>query len=197
MKKVFLVLVLGLSSSYSLLAGPVNIGFFAIDANNPSQGLNTVSVSNFTGTTLGCGNVDTALPVCTNLSLSGQIQIFYSDISGNHSLTKTLSSPLGPGSFSPQPDFEYDGSLNVSSIIFSGSITPTSFLLANNSTYVSNGVVFAAALVPGVNDAPLLMVDQGSSIPEPATIPLVMAGLGGALYFRRYLTGRQVIDGIS
>lgn len=186
MKQAVLVLVLALSSSYSF-AAPIDIGFFSIDPNNPSAGLNTVSVSNFTGTSFGCGNVDPSFPVCTSLSLSGQVQIFYSN-NGGGSITKTLSAPLGPGSFSPQPDFEYDGSLNVTSIVFTGSITPTSFLLSDNSTFKSNGNVFAAALVPGSNDNPALMVDQGAPIPEPSAIPLLTAALAAGLYFRRYLT---------
>ncbi len=184
MPKLYLFCLLGFLSVCPL-SGSVIIGFVTFDHDAPITGQNEVSINNFTGSGFCDGTFTACDPlIFQNISLTLSIQ-------GGPNQVYT-SGPLGPGSSVPV-SFVFPSSLNILSLVFSGTISPQSFQLFGGGTFIAGPAISSLPLVPNSNELSLLSVNAaGSATPEPSTALLLGGGiLLGYLTRRIWLTGSR------
>lgn len=181
-------------TTLSCWANPITVGalIYLSPADTPN-GLQGFEVLNASGATFGCIAPDT--PVCTDLNFTDTALTVVFD--SQPTVTHTPSFSFTPGTYiyglSDPPDdlsqtFLFDPSLVILSATLTGMASPTSFEVIdgamNESAFTSDGQ-FSVSLdfsagPPGFG---LITIDASegaggtSTVPEPATIYLVAAGL--------------------
>ena len=187
-RSLFFALAISLLCSASaqvLGATTITLGFVSFDVDNPVNGQNSFSLNNFSGQTLGC-NVD--FQICANVQIAtASLAIGYNDSQGaTHTLTRTLASPVGPGTFTPN-NFIFDSALySITSAELTGTVAPTSFLLNDGSTVAVNPGfdAFVDLAVSGVGLIQLTGANTAAS-PEPGSFLSAFATLAVAAGIRR------------
>ncbi len=184
MPKLYLFCLLGILSSCPL-SGSVIVGFVTFDHDAPITGQNEVSVNNFTGSGFCDGSFTACDPlIFQNISLTLTIQ---------GGPNQVFTSPaLGPGSSVPV-SFVFPNSLNILSLVFSGTISPQSFQLFGGGTFIAGPVISSLPLVPNSNELSLLSVNAAvTATPEPSTALLLCGGFVFGYVTRRcWLVGSR------
>ncbi|MDX2149376.1 MAG: PEP-CTERM sorting domain-containing protein [Bryobacteraceae bacterium] len=191
MPRVLVPAVFLLLLPLSTLAATINIGLITFDPFLPGpDGTNIVNITNFTA--------DFALPpdfpVLTPLTfLSGTLTL---------SNGEPLVIPLGdlaPGPLTLPGSLEFPDTATFSSALFTATLSQTSFLLSDGTTFQADSPAIVATLVPsegptltpGIDFAVLSVTGEVSTvIPEPASLLLLgtaLATLAAARRIRRVL----------
>lgn len=159
-------------------AVPINIGLISFDVLIPgggTPGVNVFNVSNLTG--------GFALP--PDFPALDPLVFLNSSLTLTDGGTPTVISlgNLGPGALDPTIPVQFPDSALFSSAIFVATLSQTSFLLSDGTTFVaaSSAITvellpsFGPSLVPGADFA--LITVSPSPVPEPGTLFLLGTGL--------------------
>jgi hypothetical protein len=172
MRYVGVALSFALFVTCRLAADTVLLGDISYQPGDPITGLTDIVLDNFTDLPdLGCSSVYQA---CSGLNISGSLSFNYLD-SMNNSLNFLVNvASTGPGSTAI---YEFDPTqITFVSAVLTGTISPASFLLNDNSTFVSDGS-FISDTLTGANGFASISVSQASAVPEPAHAIFLVLGL--------------------
>ncbi len=172
-----------------LLATPgvcdtVNIGLISFDVLIPGSttpGVNVFDISNFTGDPLLAGfALPPDFPVLDFLTfLSSSLTL-----TGSGSPLVIPLGDLGPGALSPTDPVQFPDTSVFTGAVFTATLSQTSFLLADGSTFVAGSPAISATVLPSSGpslvagtDFAVLTVSSLSNIPEPNNALLLGAFL--------------------
>jgi hypothetical protein len=145
------------------LASTVLLGDISYQPGDPITGLTDIVLDNFTDVPdLGCSSVYAA---CGGLVISGDLQFDYTDSMGNSQVALIPVSPTDPGSTTI---YEFDPTqIAFDSAILTGTILPTSFLVADGNTFNSGGSFTSDTLTADNGFANISLTgSETSAVPE-------------------------------
>jgi hypothetical protein len=147
-----------------LFADSILLGDISLQPDTPITGLDSIFLDNFTDLPdLGCS---TTFPACSGLDISGTLSVMYLDSLGNSQDALVDVGPTGPGSTSI---YEFDPTqITFESAVLTGSISPSTFLLGDGTTFVSTGSFTSDTLTPDVGFGEISVKSGGATVPEPA-----------------------------
>jgi len=166
-----LLFILAVASINLLPADSILLGDLSLQPDTPIAGLDSIFLDNFTDLPdLGCS---TTFPACSGLDISGTLSVTYLDSLGNGQSVLVDVGPTGPGSTSI---YEFDPiQITFESAVLTGTISPTTFLLGDGTTFVSTGSFTSDTLTPQVGFGEISVESGGASeVPEPASSGLVI-----------------------
>ena len=186
-KSVIFAGVLALLGTDVAWGDTVNLGFLSFDAEDPaaggSAGVNDFSIANLTGP-LFFLPID--FPVLDILTFTG-VQVNLFDAGGSHGF---LLGDLGPGSHTPA-SLEFLDTFQFSSATFQATLSQTSFLLWDGTTFLADSGMVTATLLPSAGlvlnpqDVAVISVTGSispvSAVPEPRHGVYLLAILGLAI----------------
>ena len=174
-------------------ASTIDIGFLTFDHDAPINGLNEITINNFTGASLGCGVVDPSLPVCTPLNLINvALTIQYLDSFGIAQTTVATSPNVyPPGAFVPL-SFVFSSAVNYISFQFSAQVNQTVLSLTPGGTFTALPTVISAPLIPNSAEIAILSLNSApaGTMPEPATWMMLAGSCLAAICARPRLRRR-------
>lgn len=181
LNRVLQLVALSIASALCADAGVVNIGY--ITYSNLGSGVNGFSIANLTG----LSSLPPDFSVLDSIIITSPTLTLVSD-----SLTQTLNlSPIGEGTFT-DASIQFPDTTVFLSATFAGSV-PSSFLLADNSTFVPAITSFSVTFLPdaALETTELISVTSAvtASVPEPATT----LGVGFALALLAFVRRRAPV----
>jgi hypothetical protein len=188
-RRLLAPLLLALSFPALSFCTTVYVGLITFDVLIPAgagPGVNVFNISNFTGDP-GSGGfaLPPDFPVFTGLTfLSCSLTLD----DGVSPFVVPLGD-LGPGSLSPTTPVEFPDFSTFLSATFTASLSQTTFLLSNTSSFTANSSTITVQLLPssgptlqaGTDFALIGVSDQVASIPEPQTWVLTFLGLAACI----------------
>jgi hypothetical protein len=170
--------------------GVVNIGLISFDVFIPGDintpGVNVFNIFNFTGDPLlGGFALPPDFPVMDSLTLlSGSLTLM--------SAGSPLVIPLGalvPGALSPTDPVQFPDTSLFTGAIFTATLSQTSFLLSDGSTFLAGSSTITAELLPSSGSSLVAGTDFAvmtvSDVPEPSTSLLLGTALAILVGIRR------------
>ena len=162
-----------------LSADIINLGFISYDQLVPpgtGPGVNAFDISNFTGDPLGGGfALPPDFPVYTFLTFT------------NASLTLNDGSPMmidlgaiAPGPLTPPAELQFPDTTSFSSAVFSATLSQTSLLLSDGTTFITDSPTITATILPASGPslspgdfAVISTTGSVSTVPEPSSFALI------------------------
>lgn len=187
MRFVSVLLILVIAMVCPLMADSVLIGDISFQPDTPITGLDSIFLDNFSDLTdLGCSPT---FPACGGVDITGTLSYVYLDSGGNTQNGSVAVSSTGPGS---TPIFEFDpAKITFESAVLTGTISPSTFLLDDGSTFISTGTFTSDTLTPDVGFGAIsAQGNEASAVPEPAwggLVAIVVMTLGAVFLRRRRL----------
>lgn len=178
--------------AYAAVAQAVPIGVLSFDVLIPGpDGVNALSVLNLTGDPAAGGfALPPDFPVTSDLSLQNAgVTVAFADAP----VRFIALGDLGPGPFpDPSGDLQFPETAELLSATFTASLSDTSLLLQDGSTFLAARPIAATLasaggpLVPGA-DSFVLLEARPAVVPVPSPWPVILlvAGLAGLVGARR------------
>jgi hypothetical protein len=171
-----LLLIIVLLVASPLIADSIILGDISYQPGDPITGLTDIVLDNFTDLLdLGCSPT---YPACSGIDISGTLDVTYLDSGANTQSTGIPVALTGPGSTSI---YEFDPSqITFESAVLAGTISPTTFPVADGNTFVSTGSFMSDTLTPDVGFATIAVTGTEiapAAVPEPGDEGLVGLGL--------------------
>jgi len=187
---IIFVAMLLLLAPTAAFCGVVNIGLISFDVFIPGDintpGVNVFNIFNFTGDPLlGGFALPPDFPVMDSLTLlSGSLTLM--------SAGSPLVIPLGalvPGALSPTDPVQFPDTSLFTGAIFTATLSQTSFLLSDGSTFLAGSSTITAELLPSSGSSLVAGTDFAvmtvSDVPEPSTSLLLGTALAILVGIRR------------
>lgn len=177
-------LTLLFASSATLDAGTIVVGYLSFDAESPSAGLNTVSINNLTGSSLGCGLFDSSFAVCDLLTFTGTLTSIWE--------TSDALIPFTDDPFSVDP-----GSLGIRTyyapsqlyhVELTGSVGAGTYQRSGGTSFRTDGVIHTGQFVNGI-----ALLSVAEEVPEPSSLLLCAGTLAALLSHRRVRATASVL----
>ncbi|MEO8659819.1 MAG: PEP-CTERM sorting domain-containing protein [Bryobacteraceae bacterium] len=183
------MLVVPALSTEIIASGVVSFDVFIPSADQVT-GVNAFNIYNFTGPTygpiLGTPYVATSL-IFQDATLTLNVQ-------GGSQQVINLGD-IAPGLLQDNdgnPVVQFPATILFTSAIFQATLTPTSFLLSDGTTFLTSPSILlnltpasGTVLVAGTDLAPIYLQSEGSAVPEPGTLTLIGCGLATIAMIRR------------
>jgi len=179
-----------LACSTVALGGVVNLGILNFDELIPGDGdnpgVNVFSITNLTGDPLLSGfALPPDFPVFTFVDFLNSILT----LDDGGSLPVVDLGIISPGPFAPPGSLLFPDTVAFTSGIFSATLSQTSLLLADGTTFIAGSSTVVVTIVPSggslvPGDFAIISV-TGELAPEPRTIVLVLGALGAFAAFSR------------
>jgi len=171
----------------SVSADTINVGIVSLDPfispNDDGIGLIALDVFNLTGDPASGGfALDPDFPSHTPVTFLAATLTLVVD--GNSKVIDL--GDLAPGLRDPALDLLFPDAALISSLAFSATLSTTSFLLGDASTFVAASAAISLSMLPanGVaftpGEAGVIQVERASEAPEPFALLLVAMGLGAS-----------------
>ena len=182
------LLLLSPAASFADPINPVNIGFISFDILIPGgsgTGVNVFNIMNFTGDPLSGGlGLPPEFIVSDSLTFLGSSLTLVSSQGATSVITL---GDIGPGGLSSGQSFlvQFPETDLFSSVIFTATLSQTSFFLFDGTPFTAASSVFSAQLLPfsgsTLTPGDLALLTNSSAevspIPEPGTVVLLGTGL--------------------
>jgi hypothetical protein len=167
MRCIDLCVIIALSVGCPLIADTTILGDISYQPGDPITGLTDIILDNFTDALdLGCS---TTYAACGGIDISGTLDVTYVDSGGNTQNADISVGPTAPGSTAI---YEFDPSqITFESAVLTGTISPTTFPLADGNMFVSDGTYISDTLTADVGFATIAVtgteVSPVTALPEP------------------------------
>jgi len=167
MRCIELCVIIALSVGSPLIADTTILGDISYQPGDPITGLTDIILDNFTDELdLGCS---TTYAACGGINISGTLDVTYLDSGGSTQNTDISIGSTAPGSTGI---YEFDPSqITFESAVLTGTISPTSFPLADGNTFITDGTFTSDTLTADAGFATIAVtgteVTPVTAVPEP------------------------------
>ncbi len=168
-------------------ADTVNVGYFSYDTLDAGpNGTNVFNIFNFTGASA----LPPDFPVVDPLTFTS---VMFTLTGPSAPLTEPIPlDDIPPGPFTPPDTLKFPDTAEFLSAMLSFTLNQTSFLLADNTTFVADSAQAAALLLPSPGNASLMPGDlqllevtghfvDNTAVPEPASFPIALIAFAAVL----------------
>jgi hypothetical protein len=172
-------LLISLLVTTPAVADTIAIGLLSFDVLIPGgpgiPGVNVFNISNLTGNPASGGfALAPDFPVFSSLTLLGSTLTL---MDGGAPLVVTLGD-IGPGALTPPSSIQFSDTTFFSSAVLSATLSSSSLLLADGSTFIADSTI-TAKLVPSGGPSLLAgsdfaVIDATSTVPEPSSFILLV-----------------------
>ncbi len=186
MKPFVFSVICGLALFSAAVAGAVPVGLLSFDVFVEGT-TNAFDIGNLTGS-FGAPPV---FPVSDALTFVGShLNLVLGD---GTALAPIPLGDIGPGFLAPPPALEFPGTTEFSSATFTATLSQTTFLLSDGSTFLAASPLLSATLLPsssaflvaGLDSLALDVAGQGAAVPEPASLLLIGCAAAGLWVLNR------------